>query len=203
MDIERNLNNMRIKEFIMIKDEHNFPKLKQDRYYEWQGNLQYMSEIHRMLNDIFLMNKRTCEVAYVVALDHSKMPKGVCKIGHGGSDSTNVPLENLFTFLLLSGANAFVVVHNHISNIPYPSFEDKIITSRITNLSEMFAMEFLGHMIIHPTGFIMDGGQFSQTQNNEGNNTNEIEYLGNGRAATYVFGNRIEGEIEDIKKIFF
>jgi hypothetical protein len=67
-------------------------------------------------------------------------------------------MQSIFTFLLLAGASSFVVVHNHIYNMPNASESDKMITKMIGMLGSTFDMEFIGHMIINPNGYVVDGG---------------------------------------------
>ena len=104
------------------------------------------------------MDSLLTEVSYVIAFDHEKMPKGICKVGQGGLGETPTPMQPLFTFLLLTGASSFVVVHNHISNMPEASESDKIISKMMGMLASAFDMEFIGHMVINPNGYIIDGG---------------------------------------------
>lgn len=185
-----------IKEYIVIKDKKNHPKLEEARNFDWVGELSSTDEIRRMLNEVFRMNKLSTEMSYVVALDHAKKLKGVCQIGHGDASQVLTSMQNIFTFLLLTGANSFVLAHNHVSEMPIASYDDNIITSKASNLADIFDIEFIGHMIVHPGGYNIDGGIMDGTEL-----TLDYEDLGNDMAATYVFGSRIEGKLEDIKKI--
>ena len=184
---------MKIREYIILKDKENHPYLEETRCVNWNGDLRYVDEAYRMLNEIFKMNKLHEEYAYVIALDHQKRPKGVCQVGHGNPNETPMPMQNIFTFLLLTGANAFIVAHNHVSNMSQPSKEDIDIRRQIENIAQMMDIEFVTHLIINPKGYISEGGSVKVDK--------EIEYLDNGKAATYIFGNRIEGEIEMIEQI--
>ena len=200
---------MKIREYTIIKNKFNHPKLEEVNCYEWDGNLAYMDEIYKMLNEVFRMNRLSTEMSYVIALDHAKRPKGVCQVGHGDANEVITSMQSTFTFLMLTGANSFVVVHNHVSDMPDPSKEDNVISMKINMLANMFDVEFIGHMIISPNGYTVDGGimdgcnSFEEYENDEGNVSKEffIEYMENNMAATYVFNQRIEGKTEDIEKI--
>lgn len=153
-------NNAKIREYIVVKNEFNHPSLEEARCYNWKGDLSYVSEVCRMLNEIFKMDRLSTEMSYVVALDHAKKPKGVCQIGHGDTSEVLTSMQNVFTFLLLVGANSFYVVHNHVSDMPEASADDKSVTFKINFLASMFEnLEFIGHMIINPNGYIVDGGE--------------------------------------------
>lgn len=188
---------MKIREYVLVQDKYMCSKLEMNSVYDWEGDLVYTDEIHRMLNEVFRMNRLLTERAYVLSFDHKKQLKGICQIGQGDISETPLPYNNVFTFLLLTGAAAFVVVHNHVSNLPEASQDDEIKTFQGKMLSNIFGIEFIGHMIINPNGYTIDGGTMDGTTKEE----SEIEYLENGMAATYIFGNRIEGTVEDIKKI--
>ena len=200
----KQINSSKVKEYIIVKNQFNHPKLEEVRQYEWDGDLVYMDETCRMLNEVFHMNKLSTETSYVVALDHAKKLKGVCQIGHGSPNEVSVPMQNIFTFLMLVGANAFVVAHNHVSNMPESSIADNVITMKINTIAKLFDIEFIGHMIISPNGYVIDGGVMNgcnSFKEDDNSSAFEIEYLDNGKAATYIFGNRVEGNAEDIEKI--
>lgn len=148
----------KIREYIMVKDNFSHAKLEEVGCYDYDGELKYTDHIYDMLTRSFKMDKLITEVSYVIAFDHNKMPKGICKVGQGGLSETPTPMESIFTFLLLAGASSFIAVHNHISNVPNASEDDKVITKFMGMLANAFNMEFVGHMIINPNGYIINGG---------------------------------------------
>lgn len=148
----------KIREYIMVKDNFSHAKLEEVRCYDYCGELKYTDHIYDMLNKAFRMDSLITEVSYVIAFDHKKMPKGICKVGQGGLGETPTPMQPIFTFLLLAGASSFVVAHNHISDMPNASESDKLITKMVETLGNAFDMEFIGHMIINPNGYIINGG---------------------------------------------
>ena len=147
-----------IREYIMVKDKFNHAKLEEVGCYNYYGELKYTDHIYDMLTRTFKMDSLITEVSYVIAFDHKKMPKGICKVGQGGLGETPTPMQSVFTFLLLAGASSFVVIHNHISDMPNASDSDKMVTTMAGMLASSFDMEFIGHMIINPNGYIIDGG---------------------------------------------
>lgn len=148
----------KIREYVMVKDNFSHAKLEEIGCYDYYGELRYTDYVYGMLNDLFKMDRLITEVSYVIAFDHKKMPKGICKVGQGGLSETPNPTQPIFTFLLLTGASSFIVVHNHISDMPNASESDKLTTQMIGTLATAFNMEFVGHMIINPNGYIIDGG---------------------------------------------
>lgn len=148
----------KIREYIMVKDDVSHAKLEEIKCYNYYGELKYTDHIYDMLNRSFKMDRLITEVSYVVGFDHEKTPKGICKVGQGGLGEAPLPMQPIFTFLLLTGSSSFIVVHNHISNMPEASESDKIITKMLKMFASGFDMEFIGHMIINPCGYIIDGG---------------------------------------------
>ena len=148
----------KIREYIMVKDNFSHAKLEEVGCYDYYGELKYTDNIYNMLNRAFKMDSLLTEVSYVVAFDHKKMPKGICKVGQGGLGETPTPMQPIFTFLLLAGASSFIAVHNHISDMPNASEPDKMVTKMMGMLATAFDIEFIGHMVINPNGYIIDGG---------------------------------------------
>ena len=148
----------KIREYIMVKDKFSHAKLEEIGCYEYYGELKYTDHIYDMLTRSFKMDSLITEVSYVIAFDHKKMPKGICKVGQGGISETPTPMQPIFTFLLLTGASSFVVAHNHVSDMPEASESDEMVSKTMGALASSFDMEFIGHMIINPNGYIIDGG---------------------------------------------
>lgn len=148
----------KIREYILVKDNFSHAKLEEIGCYNYCGELKYTDDIYNMLTETFKMDRLITEVSYVIAFDYDKNPKGICKIGQGGLGETPTPMQPLFTFLMLTGASSFVVTHNHISNMPKASEHDKTATGTMAMLAIAFDMEFIGHMIINPCGYVIDGG---------------------------------------------
>lgn len=148
----------KIREYIMVKDKFSHAKLEEVGCYDYYGELKYTDDIYNMLNRSFKMDSLITESSYVIAFDHKKLPKGICKVGQGGLGETPTPMQPIFTFLLLTGASSFVAVHNHISDVPEASESDKMTSKMMGMLAMSFDMEFIGHMIINPNGYIIDGG---------------------------------------------
>lgn len=148
----------KIREYILVKDNFRHAKLEEIGCYDYNGELRYTDHIYNMLNDVFRMDSLITEVSYVIAFDHNKVSKGICKVGQGTLSETPTPMQPIFTFLLLTGASSFIIVHNHISDMPNASSSDQMITKTTEMLATEFDIEFIGHMIINPCGYIIDGG---------------------------------------------
>jgi DNA repair protein RadC len=49
---------------------------------------------------------------------------------------------------IVAAAYGFVVMHNHPSDHPYPSIEDRQLTKRIRKACDILSMRFLDHVIV-------------------------------------------------------
>ena len=153
----------KIREYVMLKDKFNHAKLEEVGSHDFYGELKYTDHIYDMLSRSFKMDRLLTEVSYVIAFDHTKKPKGICKVGQGGLGEVPTPMQSIFTFLLLTGASSFIVAHNHISDMPEASEADKMTSKMMGALAATFEMEFIGHMIINPNGYVIDGGTMDGT----------------------------------------
>lgn len=91
------------------------------------------------------------ESFYVVALNRKLITIGYSCLSMGSSDSALVDFKLLFATLLLSGANSFVLCHNHPSGSVEPSKEDTTITNEIKKIARFHKITFLDHLIISKT----------------------------------------------------
>ena len=88
----------------------------------------------------------------VIALDTKHNIIGVRTVSRGTLDSTIVHPRDVFHFAILCNAAALILVHNHPSGDPTPSYEDKALTRRIMSASEIMGIEILDHIIVAENG---------------------------------------------------
>lgn len=69
-------------------------------------------------------------------------------ISIGSQSATIVHPREAFKGVFLYGSTAVVFAHNHPSGDPTPSCEDTEITSRLYQLSEIFGVRLLDHIIV-------------------------------------------------------
>ena len=190
----------KVREFITVKNKLNHPTLQETRSYEWGVKISCVGDLYVMLCELFVMDRLTIERSYVIALDHANKIKGIYQVGQGDANESHTSMQNIFTFLLLVGANSFMIAHNHVSDMPNASEADKTITAKAGIFADMFGMEFIGHMIISPNTYIVDGGTMDGTSYDDEFSI-PYEDLGNGMGVTYIFGERIEDTIDKIKEM--
>jgi len=88
------------------------------------------------------------EIFWVILLSNSNGILGFSEIGKGDSTGVIVNLKEIFQLALKTNATSIIVCHNHPSGKLVASEQDKKITQKIKNASELFGMTLLDHIII-------------------------------------------------------
>ncbi len=104
---------------------------------------------------LFLQKHYGCQAQenfLAVGLNPRSECLGVLEVATGGLDSMSVDPRVLFSGLILMGASAFVVCHNHPSGDPYPSSADVDLTKQLMRSAELLVIRMLDHVIISSSG---------------------------------------------------
>ena len=106
---------MKVNEYRVVHEAgYGIPLLKVSHVYETRYDNQPSCEyLSYMLDEIYDLSYCNEEYMYVIPMDTNFHLKGIYQAGHGSYDSVAVYSREMFTFLLLSGAERFVCVHNH------------------------------------------------------------------------------------------
>lgn len=88
------------------------------------------------------------EEFYVVALTRANDVIDVIQISSGGKSCTVVDTSILFKRLLLCGAAAFIISHNHPSGNLSPSREDDALTKKVKEGGLLLDIKLLDHIIV-------------------------------------------------------
>ena len=80
------------------------------------------------------------------------IPQGVFELSHGSADTSIIKMRELAIFLLLSGANKFIVAHNHPNGSKDVSVNDINITRKIQEMANFIEVDFLQHFTIGNDG---------------------------------------------------
>ena len=73
---------------------------------------------------------------------------GVTEVSRGTVNASLVHPREIFRTAILSNATSIIMVHNHPSGDPKPSPEDKHVTKKIMQASEIMGIELLDHVIV-------------------------------------------------------
>jgi len=103
------------------------------------------AEVYELTKDY---SKADREVMLVVMIDSKNMVLSIETHSIGCIDSSAVYPREIFRSLLLKNASCFILVHNHPSGDPTPSFMDKQITEEIVKGSMILGIKLLDHIIL-------------------------------------------------------
>lgn len=97
-------------------------------------------------SESYLQNKGLEEVL-VIALDTTNKMIGVRSFEGTTNHSFVYPAE-IFRFLLLSGASAFILVHNHPGETKAASSQDWELTRKLQRIGKDMSIPLVDHLII-------------------------------------------------------
>lgn len=92
------------------------------------------------------------ETFKVLLLNNAHKVKGIFEVSNGGITGTLVDCRILFAVALKSLSTAIIIAHNHPSGVLRPSEQDKILTRKIKEGSQILDIKLLDHIIISPYG---------------------------------------------------
>lgn len=113
-----------------------------------------------------------------LCLDVRNRPIGERVIAVGSLDSCMFTPADAFRPALSEAASAVVFVHNHPSGEPSPSEEDRRMTNRLLEVSELLGIRLLDHIILGAKGYFsfLDAGLLCPSAGNS------IRGIGSSRA---------------------
>lgn len=93
------------------------------------------------------------ESFFVLLLDARHRVMGFRVISTGSLQNAPVHPREVFVAAIREGAAALVVAHNHPSGDPTPSTEDRQVTQRLREVSELVGIEMLDHVVVGAKSF--------------------------------------------------
>ncbi len=84
----------------------------------------------------------------ILALDNALNIRGEKVLFSGSETMSNIDSKIIFRTLLLMGAVAFIICHNHPAGNASPSIDDISITNRIKDGANLLGLRFLDHIIL-------------------------------------------------------
>lgn len=83
-----------------------------------------------------------------LALDAANAPVGWHLVGKGGGLTCPVDIASCFRALIVQGAIATIVLHNHPSGDVTPSLQDHELTDRLVQAGHVLGIPVLDHLVI-------------------------------------------------------
>lgn len=113
-----------------------------------EESLSSPDRIIKMMNTVFMADKKAEEYVWLVAFDTKMHPIGVFEVSHGAVDYSVLAPREIFVRLCLCGASSFALIHNHPSGDVTPSKEDDKTTAQIKQCADMMRIRMVDHIII-------------------------------------------------------
>lgn len=114
-------------------------------------NIRCSRDIYNIM--MTLLNDLPNEEFWVLSLNNNMKMLKKTRLSFGGIDQTCVDIRLVMRELILVGAVAFVVVHNHPSGYLKPSEQDKRITEALLNAGKAMNIKLTDHVIIGGDGY--------------------------------------------------
>ena len=141
---------MRIVQYktMLDEDRKNILVREASKNYPDLGGLDSPDSVCLLANSVFDANRLAEEHAWLIGVNVKNRPIGVFEVSHGSDCAAVITPRELFIRLLLCGAHAFFLVHNHPSGDITPSSEDDALTKRVIAAGKTLNVELLDHVII-------------------------------------------------------
>lgn len=133
---------------MLDEDRKNILVRESSKNYPGLGGLDSPDSVCLLANSVFDASRLAEEHAWLIAVNTKNHPIGVFEVSHGSDCAAVVTPRELFIRLLLCGAHAFFLVHNHPSGYITPSAEDDALTKRVIAAGKTLNVEMLDHVIV-------------------------------------------------------
>lgn len=97
------------------------------------------------------LHENSEEHLFMLCMNTKNRIIGVFEISHGTVNSSVVGAREIFQKALLANAVHIILMHNHPSGDPSPSFEDIAITEKLMEAGKIIGVEVLDHLVIGDT----------------------------------------------------
>lgn len=155
---------MKINEYIVVNNNEKHPELKEKNVIEWDDDFLEYDKIAKFLNDNFNMNILSEEYVYVLSFNCRMEILGVFQLSHGNSMESKIGMRELGIFLLLTGAEKFIVAHNHPNGSSDISGFDFLVTNRMYELARLIDVDLVQHFIIGRESYDTAVGTFEDDE---------------------------------------
>lgn len=88
------------------------------------------------------------EHVWILCCDTKGHIIGTFEVSHGSIDGASADTKDIIKRVLLTGAPAFVIAHNHPSGLPTPSATDDAMTFSLEQACQIMGLRLIDHVII-------------------------------------------------------
>jgi len=105
-------------------------------------------EIAQVMDEVFGLADQAEEYVYLLAMTAKCRPISFFEVSHGTCSTCVVMPREVMVRVLLCGAVNIIIIHNHPSGSPQPSREDRQVTERIREASDIIGIRLCDHIIV-------------------------------------------------------
>lgn len=144
-----------IYQYDLVQDKEHRPHLKVIKKLNIDSKKKYCNEdVLKILNVYLFLREYDSEHAFMVAFDDAHHILGIYNISIGDYNSCDFYNRNVGMFLMLVGAKAFSIFHNHPNGELLASNEDRSKVIAIQTLGQILGVEFKGSYIVTDEGWL-------------------------------------------------
>ena len=141
---------MTVKKYEMMVNENRLPYLIaiEDTTITDDQTFSNPNIIAKIIREIYHADQLPEEHVYLLAFDMKLHLLGLFELSHGTNQMSVVNSAQVLSRILLCGASAFCIVHNHPSGDVHPSEADNSITAQLALAADLCSVDFCDHIII-------------------------------------------------------
>ena len=140
---------MNIRKYVLELNDEKMPMMVCESEHEYNATgLNNPTIIADMLESCFRLQHKAEEHVIVIGVNKRLHPVAIFEVAHGGSSHCKHSPKELFTRVLLSGAEGIIIAHNHPSGNTEPSSSDFNTCERIRLASETLGIDLVDFIIV-------------------------------------------------------
>lgn len=121
-------------------------KLLKEKRPSWATQIRDKEDVYAMLRRYYRYHDR--EEALVICLDNKNTPTHIHSLAVGSINLCVVHPREVFKVALMANAAQLIFVHNHPSDDPTPSEEDRKLTRRLAQAGELMGMNLIDSLVV-------------------------------------------------------
>ena len=134
-----------------IKLTYKATPIEQVRLDETETTVKFLRQIFD--KDTFLLQ----EESIAILMNGHYLPIGFLKLGKGGKDMVAFDTKSILQAVLISGADSFIIAHNHPNGVKYPSDQDLDLSFTLIRQANMMDIDYIDNIILtHDNHFSMN-----------------------------------------------
>lgn len=122
-------------------------------YPEIDRKMNSPENVVRLARQVLHLHENTEEYLYMICMNVKLELTSVFELSHGNVNSSIVSVREMFQKALLANAVSIIVMHNHPSGNPTPSYEDIQVTKRMVEAGNLLGVQVIDHIIVGRPGY--------------------------------------------------